>query len=386
MDLGERLRTIYDAAFSEDDWSTALDALQIGTKTAGMILFDTSDRRGFSYTAHGVSNSYSWIGEHLAGYNAIMHDEELSSGLDLEGSTFMHEQPAFVANRDDDIWPINAEYLERPEIKYSTEKLKIFRRFFVNLSEDPISYSAMLALYDSGRSAPAELADMRQVELLSPHLAKALEINRTLSGLRKKYNAALSVLDHIDIAICIINESGDVVLTNKRAKQLFDERDGIWLDRDGKINCRIPADKDVLLSATTRIAKTAAGQNDERSEHLTVSRGSTQDPLLAIVSPLRDSDVELEPGLSGALLTLIDGQNSANHKTQMIASAYGLTAAEQRVLPELLTGRSNKETAEVLNVSPETIKSHVSSILRKTQSRNRLALIWRVFQFSPPML
>ncbi|WP_420451896.1 response regulator transcription factor [Ilumatobacter sp.] len=48
-----------------------------------------------------------------------------------------------------------------------------------------------------------------------------------------------------------------------------------------------------------------------------------------------------------------------------------LTGREQQVLGILAAGRSNKEIADDLFVSPETVKSHVRSILVKLGARNR---------------
>jgi len=49
----------------------------------------------------------------------------------------------------------------------------------------------------------------------------------------------------------------------------------------------------------------------------------------------------------------------------------GLTAAEIQVLRLLTTGRTTKEIAAELVISVKTVETHVSSVLRKTQSSNR---------------
>ena len=49
----------------------------------------------------------------------------------------------------------------------------------------------------------------------------------------------------------------------------------------------------------------------------------------------------------------------------------GLSDRESEVLEALCQGMSNKEMAEVLFVSPETIKSHVSTVLGKLGAKDR---------------
>jgi DNA-binding NarL/FixJ family response regulator len=49
----------------------------------------------------------------------------------------------------------------------------------------------------------------------------------------------------------------------------------------------------------------------------------------------------------------------------------GLSERESEVLEALCQGMSNKEMAEVLFVSPETIKSHVSTVIGKLGVKDR---------------
>lgn len=52
-----------------------------------------------------------------------------------------------------------------------------------------------------------------------------------------------------------------------------------------------------------------------------------------------------------------------------------LTKQEKRITKLIAEGARNKEIADQLNISTHTVKAHVSTILRKTQSRNRVELI-----------
>lgn len=54
-----------------------------------------------------------------------------------------------------------------------------------------------------------------------------------------------------------------------------------------------------------------------------------------------------------------------------------LTPREQELISLVAQGLANKEIADRLNLSVQTVKNHVHSILRKTQSKNRSALVGR---------
>lgn len=61
-----------------------------------------------------------------------------------------------------------------------------------------------------------------------------------------------------------------------------------------------------------------------------------------------------------------------------------LTRQEKRIIELVGEGARNKEIATHLNISAHTVKAHLSSIFRKTQSRNRVELLrWaQQFQFA----
>ena len=48
-----------------------------------------------------------------------------------------------------------------------------------------------------------------------------------------------------------------------------------------------------------------------------------------------------------------------------------LTQREHDVLQAIVDGLNNRETATALSISPETVRSHVKSILFKLQARDR---------------
>jgi DNA-binding CsgD family transcriptional regulator len=55
----------------------------------------------------------------------------------------------------------------------------------------------------------------------------------------------------------------------------------------------------------------------------------------------------------------------------LAAGAAGLTDREYQVLTELARGGSNAEIAVALGVGVETVKTHLTALLRKLGSRDR---------------
>lgn len=60
-----------------------------------------------------------------------------------------------------------------------------------------------------------------------------------------------------------------------------------------------------------------------------------------------------------------------------------LSPRERRIAELLVEGLSNREIAELLVVSPETVKTHVARILRKLGAANRVEAVSRLLRLSP---
>ena len=54
---------------------------------------------------------------------------------------------------------------------------------------------------------------------------------------------------------------------------------------------------------------------------------------------------------------------------------FGLSDREMETIQVLITGASNKEIGRELGITERTVKAHVSSILRKTETSDRVSLI-----------
>jgi DNA-binding CsgD family transcriptional regulator len=57
-----------------------------------------------------------------------------------------------------------------------------------------------------------------------------------------------------------------------------------------------------------------------------------------------------------------------------LRAEYGLTARELEIIELVMIGRTNREIATVLEISPKTVKNTISAIYRKTGAANRVEL------------
>lgn len=120
----------------------------------------------------------------------------------------------------------------------------------------------------------------------------------------------------------------------------------------------IAADEDVVAKA---IMAGACGY---------VLKDAGGDEILAAIAAAAGGESALSPRIASALIERV------REREPPPASQGGdgpmLTQREREVLSLIVEGRENNEIAVELVISPETVKSHVSSILEKLEADNRV--------------
>ncbi|PKF49015.1 helix-turn-helix transcriptional regulator [Enterovibrio nigricans] len=91
--------------------------------------------------------------------------------------------------------------------------------------------------------------------------------------------------------------------------------------------------------------------------------------------------------MSQALKHLVKAGGMSCHSVNVLGARFSLSSREQQVFLLLLQGKSNKDIALQLHLSPSTVKCHVSSILLKTgkHSRNQLSTLLLEEDVDPPV-
>ncbi|MEU4556455.1 LuxR family two component transcriptional regulator [Micromonospora violae] len=99
-----------------------------------------------------------------------------------------------------------------------------------------------------------------------------------------------------------------------------------------------------------------------------LKRSSARD-LIAAVRTVAAGEAVLSAEVTGAVL---DRVRTTGPATRVELAAYQLTARETDVLALIGAGLNNNEIAERLYLSMSTVKSHVTNVLAKTGSRDRV--------------
>ncbi len=93
--------------------------------------------------------------------------------------------------------------------------------------------------------------------------------------------------------------------------------------------------------------------------------------LVQAIEAAASGDALIAPKITGRLLSAF--ANSADDH-EPVQPAWPLTEREEEVLATVARGRTNAEIAEELHISLSTVKAHLSSLMTKLETRNRVEL------------
>ncbi len=84
--------------------------------------------------------------------------------------------------------------------------------------------------------------------------------------------------------------------------------------------------------------------------------------------------------LISRIFACLNSQNNQESRFVVLPSGnFSFTKCEQNIINSLVKGFTNKQIAQQICVSPETIKKHLKNIFTKTGARNRSELIFNIF-------
>jgi len=370
----DALPAIYDAALSDEHWPQALTRFSREIGSIGSILV-AIDQVGLPFQVQKSSYEPEQVEFYFRNYGE--HDFQVNSRA-------LAVTAPLQLIRDSDIWGDISLIDNRPDRKWLCEQIGCRRTAGVRLSANKGRIDTLLLQFGMVWNEMPDITEGPLKQLL-PHLAKAVEVNRQFAILRARYNAALAALDHIRIGTCIVSPTGAVMVVNAEARRIDSLDDGVRIARTGRIKC-LTGEATAELDAKIRsVAATATGTGDQSEIILFGDRKSGKRRFIIELTPLRDSRGELESGLHGVIVFIIDPENQRDINIDKMSRLLAFTDAEADVCSRLIAGLSVPEIAELRSVAEGTIKSQCKSINQKSGTHRRADLLRLALTIDPPI-
>lgn len=235
----------------------------------------------------------------------------------------------------------------------------------------PVDYDDLLATIKSrlrlvDRVRQSLLADLRhEQQRMIEQAVREGEV--TLAALA-------AALDRLSMGIFLLEETGEVRMTNEAGRHLIGEANGLSLTSAGLLI------RSAKSSQTLKAALATVLRDIGTSQTLAVEREEGH-PLILQLSSI---------GLPGsnvrrAVALVIDPDRQADISPEVLASLFGCTSAEAKLAAALVAGKRLEEIGEEFGVKPTTITFHLQNLFQKTRTHRQADLVALLIRATIPL-
>jgi DNA-binding CsgD family transcriptional regulator len=204
----------------------------------------------------------------------------------------------------------------------------------------------------------------RLFAMVMRHLGRTFQIADHFGVLRDGQAVTLRLLDSLHVGVMLVDRDCRPLAINAAADRLL--KASRWFSaRSGRVRPVHPA---AVAEFERRVALAASA-----SAGATVASGgilSLRDPLdsnlAVLIAPFRSADLRFGPMQPAAAVTFMDPDAATTPSARDIATVYGLTTAEGRLVAALARGRTLVQAAKERGTSLNTAKAQLRAVFLKT--------------------
>ena len=225
---------------------------------------------------------------------------------------------------------------------------------------------------DQAAFGPRETAAL---EVLLDHITLSLRSQWRWQEADGLARALLTQSDQDANPVLLVTPDGEPVYRNPAADHLLAMGAGLRLE-----GCRLvathQADQRVLRETIAQVARGDAARTDAPASVVTLACES-QAPSMVVVLRAAGQVFMRKSGVRCGLVTVSVRGGPIGHDPAscVFAHRYGLTAAQAKVGALVMTGQSLSKIADALNVSANTVRSHLRQIFQKTETHSQVELV-----------
>jgi DNA-binding CsgD family transcriptional regulator len=368
-DLPRLLERLHDAALDPHKWQDFLNALTqsfggacgimhlCAGETLAFINFGSDPTYVASYVEHFAKvNPYPALGFH-----------KLPLGKVIDATLFL-----------------DAASVERTEFFNGWMKPQgiTCHHQLVSLFNDQRNVTLLSIAPHASLQAKHSKKYFRQLELLTPHLMRAVEINHAMAGARRSNLILGATLDGLGRAVFVLDRRGKVLDANAHAQVLMRGEDRpVHVDRLGVLHAGRRENDRSLSASVAAIACTP----QRAILPLRLVSNQTGALYLAWLIPIapprngapsqRQSLVEAFDNDLTILLLVSPVRCSADIPADAIRAAFGLSPAEARLASALVAGGSLGAYAAGTGVSRNTVRNQLAAVFDQMGTRRRTELV-----------
>jgi DNA-binding CsgD family transcriptional regulator/PAS domain-containing protein len=213
----------------------------------------------------------------------------------------------------------------------------------------------------------------RLMGILAPHVTRAVQVHRKISGITVEKEWALGTLDQLRMGVILTNSTGAPLFVNRAAEHFLVSGQGINTHQ-GRLALPNMAETARFYQLIADAAQGAPGTNRGGDMRIALPDG---EPLHCLVMPIPlELSARLDVALaSGCVAIFLSQPSGLQLPPKRLAALYGLTPAEARLAGQLAALKSMEQAADELCVTVHTARSQLKSIFAKTGAQSQSELL-----------
>lgn len=363
IELSSFIGEIYDAAITAQ-WSEVLDKLIEMTGSNKALIMQDFTQEKPPILALNSDVEYS----HLA----LTHYQQR-----------LNEDPFYLSTKDEPAGKcINCNNYVDINLHigsdYYQNVLKPMKTHFVlvaMLSKDGVNDSVFI-LNRGEEQAPYTTAEESLVNMLVPHLSRAMHIYKELRLYKNYSSISKSILDQEDKAIVVCDQQGGILLSNQYANDKLLAPCIVALNGQSiAINNAVYQQQ---LNDFIEQCASLAYKEIGTQETLLLEGEGAADNILITVSPLSNRNQLNDIDVPCCMVT-VTFQQQLNW--QILQSEFSLTPKELQLLKAIYAKKKLHQLTQEFSVSYNTLRTHLQSIFRKIGVNSQTELMVKVSLF-----
>ena len=359
-ELSSFLDEIYDAAFDDEGWFAVFDRLAqvLGGNGASLAI---SDRTTFALEAVTVGVQV----EHQRAY-----DHYVASICPTWPPTYGVPTGTVMIDRI----LVGRESYENGEFYNDfCRPMGMHSAIAVKVLHERRSSGVVMAVRGFDRPE-FEPTDGHLLELLAPHLERALRVRERLKGVVRHKAAMVEALDQLSQAVMLVNSQSRIVFANRAANTILAAQDGLSSTPDGLRAATPDQTRDLrrLINALS-----SGFENPARSSEglLAIHRPPPARPLSVLVAPITASRHGVPSLWPTAIVFVTDPDRAPPASQDHLSALYGLTPTEAAVALAVVDGEGVASVADRFKLSSATVRTHLHHIFAKTGTQRQAELV-----------
>ncbi len=358
------IETLYDAALNPTGWAPLAQMFAGAFGTESCAIFQLNLAQG-SAALLGITGNFD--AKAMSEYEAYYHQKDL-------WAIAMSKSPTGRAMLGTEIVG-EAEFLNSEVYNGFAKRIEMFWSVASVMALEK-QFLGAIGIHRPRSARPFEANDKHHLDMLLPHLSRAMLLQRRLQGLTQDHRLVIDAVEKLSVGMIAVDAQATLLFANPTAERLL--RAGLGLTcRRGRLGASDPTKEAELRRLIQQAGLASLGRPSEAGGVLALPRPGGR-PLSLLICPLRPHALSFGASVPAALLIFGDPDARPSTSTQALREAYGLTPAEARLMAALADGERLEDYADRQQISIHTVRTQSKQIFAKTGHGRQADLIREV--------